>query len=296
MLPFNKPHFSTTEIIGDSIQGCDSVITWNSTNQSFDISDYSTSWNNVYNTYVANAYMVNVDQDQMWPPDNNIYSKQKEQLQKVKSSVSALNTPRKVICHLQANDSTELIDTNDIEFDVYIKSRPDEIQSKDSNSDSKLEIIDGKMVIIANLGNFVTSWTSGNTLHIKAMQTSTGYEGNAEIILDNKANAILYGFEPEVVSTGNPIILSDDMSAPNIISIEHLAESTTLVWNSVTGADSYQVYSSDDPYNNFTLDTSGSFNDTTWTSTITQNKKFYYVVGINSSKEIIKKSEVVNGK
>jgi len=55
----------------------------------------------------------------------------------------------------------------------------------------------------------------------------------------------------------------------------------TVSWNSVTGATSYKVYSSTDPYSGFSLNTLGSFNGTSWTGPNSLDKLFYYVVAVN---------------
>ncbi|RLC47467.1 MAG: hypothetical protein DRH57_04010 [Candidatus Cloacimonadota bacterium] len=51
-------------------------------------------------------------------------------------------------------------------------------------------------------------------------------------------------------------------------------------WDSVPGATSYKIYSSNNPYTEFELNTSGTFNGTTWQCQINENRKFYYVNAI----------------
>jgi hypothetical protein len=57
--------------------------------------------------------------------------------------------------------------------------------------------------------------------------------------------------------------------------------SVTLSWDAVTGATSYKVYSSTDPYSGFVEVSSGSYNGASWTGPFDGNKLFYYVVAVN---------------
>ncbi len=55
-----------------------------------------------------------------------------------------------------------------------------------------------------------------------------------------------------------------------------------LEWTPVDGATYYQVFSSFDPYMYFSVDTSGTFDGTTWTAPMSSNKRFYYIVAYDS--------------
>ena len=57
-------------------------------------------------------------------------------------------------------------------------------------------------------------------------------------------------------------------------------EIINISWSAVTGATSYKIYSSDEPYDNFTEDTSGTFVGESWSTSILSEKKFYYVKAI----------------
>ncbi len=73
-------------------------------------------------------------------------------------------------------------------------------------------------------------------------------------------------------------------TAPGIpvnVAVSGDGSEVTVTWEAVTGATSYNVYSSEDPYSGFTLNTSGSFNGTSWTASYSGNKLFYYVVAVN---------------
>ncbi len=62
----------------------------------------------------------------------------------------------------------------------------------------------------------------------------------------------------------NVILISDDSSI-------------TIFWDDVQGANSYRIYSSVDPYSGFELDETGEFIGTTWTTSLINEKRFYYV-------------------
>jgi len=68
---------------------------------------------------------------------------------------------------------------------------------------------------------------------------------------------------------------------PVNVAVSSDGSEVTVSWDAVTGATSYNVYSSEDPYSGFTLDTSGYFNGTSWTASYSGNKLFYYVVAVN---------------
>ena len=69
---------------------------------------------------------------------------------------------------------------------------------------------------------------------------------------------------------------------PQNVTIEIIGKDVHLSWNAVTGANSYKVYSSDDPYTEFIEDTSGSFDGESWSAPIGDVKKYYHVKSINN--------------
>ena len=66
--------------------------------------------------------------------------------------------------------------------------------------------------------------------------------------------------------------------APQNVTVEIIGTDVHLSWDAVTGANSYMVYSSDDPYAGFVEDNSGSFAGESWSAPIGDVKKFYYVI------------------
>ncbi len=69
---------------------------------------------------------------------------------------------------------------------------------------------------------------------------------------------------------------------PQNVTIEIIGSDVHLSWNAVTGANSYKVYSSDDPYTGFVEDTSGSLDGESWSASIGSAKKFYHVKAFNN--------------
>lgn len=76
-----------------------------------------------------------------------------------------------------------------------------------------------------------------------------------------------------------------NLSAPSNLVTSATSSNVTISWDTVLGATSYNVYSSNDPYGTFLIDNSGSFNGTQWTIAATEAKKFYYVTASNSKIE-----------
>jgi len=73
-------------------------------------------------------------------------------------------------------------------------------------------------------------------------------------------------------------------TAPGIpinVAISSDGSEVTISWDAVTGATSYKVYSSADPYSGFVLNTTGTFNGVTWTAPNSGSKLFYYVLAVN---------------
>jgi len=63
------------------------------------------------------------------------------------------------------------------------------------------------------------------------------------------------------------------------VTIEEINGSIKLIWNNILGANSYSVYSSNEPYTteeNWALQDSG-ITVTTWSEIAVLEKKFYYV-------------------
>ena len=75
-----------------------------------------------------------------------------------------------------------------------------------------------------------------------------------------------------------PII--GEILPPENVTITVVNNIVNISWSAVSGATSYKVYSSNDPYDDFIEDTSGNFNGTAWSAPLSSDKKFYYVTAV----------------
>ncbi len=97
------------------------------------------------------------------------------------------------------------------------------------------------------------------------------------------ANIEISSNDPDESTTIIPVTLnvSDQLGSPPNVQIQIMSANVHLSWDAVAGATSYKVYSSDDPYTGFVEDTSGSFAGESWSTSVINEKKFYYVTAIN---------------
>ncbi len=74
--------------------------------------------------------------------------------------------------------------------------------------------------------------------------------------------------------------ITGEILPPEDVTITVENDSTKISWSAVAGATSYKVYSSNNPYDSFTEDTSGNFTGTSWSTLLAAEKKFYYVTAV----------------
>ena len=74
--------------------------------------------------------------------------------------------------------------------------------------------------------------------------------------------------------------LTNEILPPEDVIITVADDIVTISWSAVSDATSYKVYSSNDPYENFTEDTSGSFAGESWSAPLAVEKKFFYVTAV----------------
>ena len=98
------------------------------------------------------------------------------------------------------------------------------------------------------------------------------------------ANIQISSNDPDEATVTVPVSLTVSSAPPNSptnVTISISGSDLTINWDTVAGATSYKVYSSDDPYTGFTEDTSGSFTGESWTTSVINEKKFYHVTAVN---------------
>ena len=83
--------------------------------------------------------------------------------------------------------------------------------------------------------------------------------------------------EDEILS----IYTLGSLESPINLTISEMNDYIILNWDVVSGATSYKIYSSENPYSGFELDESGEFNGTSWTAPLSESKIFYYVTATN---------------
>ena len=77
-------------------------------------------------------------------------------------------------------------------------------------------------------------------------------------------------------------IAAEGASRVSDLSISVNGSTLTLNWLEVPGAAAYKVFSSASPESGFSEDISGSFAGTTWSTTVTNPRRFYYVTSVTS--------------
>ena len=85
--------------------------------------------------------------------------------------------------------------------------------------------------------------------------------------------------------------VAEMITAPQNLSLISNGSTVTITWDSASGANSYRVYSSDNPYTGFVLDETGVFNGTSWSATNVNEKRFYYVTAHSDSPSVLRKAK-----
>ncbi|MBW6513196.1 MAG: cadherin-like beta sandwich domain-containing protein [Candidatus Syntrophosphaera sp.] len=67
------------------------------------------------------------------------------------------------------------------------------------------------------------------------------------------------------------------LDIPANVTITETANTVTVTWDPVAGATSYTVYASQDPFGTYAPVADGTYNGTSWSSSVTEPARFYYV-------------------
>lgn len=78
------------------------------------------------------------------------------------------------------------------------------------------------------------------------------------------------------------IVARNNLGSPGNVTTEISGTDLILSWDPVTGASSYKIYSSDDPYGTFIEESVLPVGET-WSIPFSESKKFYYIVSINGN-------------
>ena len=98
---------------------------------------------------------------------------------------------------------------------------------------------------------------------------------NGAPLLDQRGISIINNMKDIGAFEG---FISETLGIPQNVSISVTGSQIRLTWDEVTGAASYDVYSSSEPYSSYSFE--GSSGSNIWEGTISQNKLFYYVVAV----------------
>ena len=153
-----------------------------------------------------------------------------------------------------------------------------------------------------NIDDVVISGNSGPAYTWLTLDGGTSASGT--IMVGNPDDDIIVGFDSSgladstytaniVISSNDPVnptvnvpvtlIVGAPLTAPENLTIEISGTNVILNWDAVTGADSYKVYSSDDPYETFEnwILEQENITETTWDEPVPETKRFYYVTAVN---------------
>ena len=149
---------------------------------------------------------------------------------------------------------------NGLSYNLYIGTTP--LTGNKKSPMSNISTGYRKVVSLGNAGQN-SSWT------IKDIPEGTYYWSVQAV--DNGFAGSLFSGE-QIFAIGN---------VPQNVNVVYASGNVTLSWTAVSGAVSYKVYASEDPFGTFTdVSSQGTLTGTSWSQAVTGNKWFYYVVTV----------------
>ncbi len=152
-----------------------------------------------------------------------------------------------------------------------------------SDSPEEIYIVDGS--VTATYSDIGGSWSGTGNINADPLFVDAG---SGDFHLTSSSPCIDAG---DPTSPLDPDSTTADMGAfyfnqfipdaPENIVISEQDGSVHISWDTVENATSYTVYSSDSPYSGFTEDETGTYDGTSWTAPISEDKKFYYVKAVS---------------
>jgi len=151
--------------------------------------------------------------------------------------------------------------------------------------------IEGGLANISIYGDGIVNWLEGNIdddpLFVVPVDPTTAPTIAGDLHLTEISPCIDTGdsttsYDPDgtITDMGAYYFHQGTLQIPENIQISKDQNVLLITWNSVPGATSYKVFSSDNPYSDFTEDTSGIFNGESWYAQETELKRFYYVKAV----------------
>lgn len=135
--------------------------------------------------------------------------------------------------------------------------------------------------IAVQMAQFPTPWAVGNTLRLTATYLPTGETSTPWDIIIPTGSGTITILDPVMIVPPNPII---ELSPP-VVGVEIDEPNVNLIWNAVSGAASYRIESSNDPYGVFT--TMATTNTISYSSPVISDRCFYKVVALSGRVESI---------
>jgi hypothetical protein len=126
----------------------------------------------------------------------------------------------------------------------------------------------------------IQTWTASSTNPASFSQVITAAAGQTNVKFKwNFTGTWGYYWDVDDISVTG-MSAREPLSSPKEIITRVKGEDLVLEWEAVGGAESYDIYSSDDPEGKFILEASTA--NTIYTSTYTSSRRFYYIVAKNS--------------
>jgi len=131
---------------------------------------------------------------------------------------------------------------------------------------------------------------SGSVAAASNFDFNCGYDASA-LAQDSvyHVNVTVSSNDPNTPSVVIPVTLtvtSSSLEAPTNIQTSVLGSDLVITWSAVSGATSYNVYSSNEPYGTFALDTAGTLSGVQYTVPASVSKKFYYIKASDSKSTV----------
>lgn len=301
--PLTKAGLTTSAMLGNDIgiANCNAISKWNAETQAFTTSNYVlTQWMNSFSISTGQPLLVNMKTNYTWPTvkvyDGDIIEDESNISEKNAKGGTA--KARLVFFHLVNDSGSELTEEEMklIQFDAYITSRPTDVLTE-NGYDCGFMKIGGHSVAYVNLANFAGIWMPGDVLNFTLTNFNPGEGYELSLTIDNSSSTIYKGFEPIIAGSGTPGYL--DMSGVNPLWTPDVVSSIqdsiiTLNWGFIPDASGYNIYASDEPYGTFSYVTTTS--DISWSTSASENKKFFYVVSTNAKSSVPPKTIEVKEK
>ena len=152
------------------------------------------------------------------------------------------------------------------------------------------DYIHNGLAILITPSWFTYSPISGNILPNDNLPIALYFDATNLEDGDYNKDIIISSNDPNIPEITIPVTLHviGTIDIPQNVIIEVIESDIQISWDEVTGANSYIIFASDNPYGTFEdVSEYGSFNVTSWSTPITVFKKFYYVVASSEMRDFL---------